>query len=47
LFDNRLPLPQDNFITLTSMFAVSSGSIGATLKDIPNEPIRFVVRLIS
>ncbi len=39
-------MPQDNFVTLTSMFAVSSGSIGVDLQDIPNEPIRFLVRLI-
>jgi hypothetical protein len=45
LFDYRLPKPEDNFVTLTSMFAVSSGSIGVDLQDIPNEPIRFVVRL--
>ncbi len=42
--DYSLPKPQDNFVTLTSMFAVSSGSIGVDLQDIPNEPIRFVVR---
>ena len=46
LFDYRLPTPQDNFVSLTSMFAVSSGSIGVDLQDIPNEPIRFVVRLL-
>lgn len=40
-----LPKPQDNFVTLTSMFAVSAGSIGVDLQDIPNEPIRFLVRL--
>lgn len=27
------------------MFAVSTGSIGVDLQDIPNEPIRFIVRL--
>ncbi|CAF3414533.1 unnamed protein product [Rotaria sp. Silwood1] len=37
-----MPQPQDNFVSLTSMFAVSSGSIGVDLQDIPNEPIRFV-----
>ncbi|CAF4525160.1 unnamed protein product [Rotaria sp. Silwood2] len=37
-----LPKPQDNFVSLTSMFAVSSGSIGVDLQDIPNEPIRFM-----
>jgi len=42
----RIPVPQDNFVTLTSMFAVSSGSIGVDLQTIPNEPIRFTVRLI-
>lgn len=42
----RLPKPQDNFVTLTSMFAVSAGSIGVDLQDIPNEPIRFVVWLV-
>jgi hypothetical protein len=47
LFNNRIPKPQDNFVTLTSMFAVSSGSIGVDLQQIPNEPIRFIVRLIS
>ncbi|CAF3515250.1 unnamed protein product [Adineta steineri] len=40
--NNGLPKPQDNFVSLTSMFAVSSGSIGVDLQDIPNEPIRFV-----
>ena len=38
-----LPKPQDNFVALTSMFAVSSGSIGVDLQDIPNEPLRFIV----
>lgn len=37
-----LPKPEDNFVRLTSMFAVSTGSIGIDLQDIPNEPIRFV-----
>lgn len=46
IFLNRLPKPEDNFVRLTSMFAVSTGSIGIDLQDIPNEPIRFVVRLI-
>ncbi len=46
-FNNRIPKPQDNFVTLTSMFAVSSGSIGVDLQQIPNEPFRFIVRLIS
>lgn len=41
-----MPKPQDNFVSLTSMFAVSSGSIGVDLQDIPNEPIRFVVSFI-
>jgi len=40
--NNGLPKPEDNFVSLTSMFAVSSGSIGVDLQDIPNEPIRFV-----
>ncbi|CAF1644495.1 unnamed protein product [Adineta ricciae] len=40
--NNGLPKPQDNFVSLTSMFAVSTGSIGVDLQDIPNEPIRFV-----
>ena len=26
------------------MFAVSTGSIGVDLQDIPNDPIRFIVR---
>lgn len=39
----RLPKPQDNFVSLTSMFAVSTGSIGVDLQDIPNDPIRFIV----
>jgi hypothetical protein len=37
-----MPKPEDNFVTLTSMFAVSSGSIGIDLQGIPNEPIRFM-----
>jgi len=46
LFDNRIPKPQDNFVILTSMLAVSSGSIAVNLQQIPNQPIRFIVRLI-
>ncbi len=38
-----LPKPGDNFVELTSMFAVSTGSIGADLQQIPNEPIVFKV----
>jgi len=40
--DNGVPKPEDNFVSLTSMFAVSSGSIGIDLQDIPNEPLRFI-----
>ena len=34
-------MPTDNQLELTSLFAVSTGSIGATLKNIPNQPIIF------
>ncbi len=44
---NRLPKPEDNFVTLTSMFAVSTGSIGVDLQDIANQPIRFWASLID
>ncbi|CAF1416794.1 unnamed protein product [Adineta ricciae] len=40
-FYDGLPKPEDNFVALTSMFAVSSGSIGVDLQDIANQPIRF------
>ena len=40
----RIPQPQDNLLSLTSMFAVSSGSLGIHLQDIPNQPFRFWVR---
>ena len=39
------PKSTDNFVALTIMFAVTTNSIGACLKQIPNEPIIFKVRL--
>ena len=39
----RIPQPQDNLVSLTSMFAVSSGSLGIHLQDIPNQSFRFRV----
>jgi hypothetical protein len=41
-----LPKPSDNFVELTSAFAVSTGTIGADLQQIPNEPIVFKVKII-
>jgi hypothetical protein len=40
-----MPQPQDDFVALTSMVGVSTGSISADLQDIPNGPIRFTVIL--
>jgi hypothetical protein len=37
-----MPQPTDNFIELTSAFAIATGSIGADLMQIPNAPIVFV-----
>ena len=45
LFNIRMPKPEDNFVRLTAMVAVSIGSIGIDLQDIPNQPIIFTVRL--
>jgi PhoPQ-activated pathogenicity-related protein len=36
-----MPKPTDNFVELTSMFAVATGTIGADLQQIPNAPILF------
>ncbi|CAF1001048.1 unnamed protein product [Adineta steineri] len=36
-----IPKPQDNLLALTSMFAVSTGSIGIHLQDVPNQAFRF------
>ncbi|CAF0973466.1 unnamed protein product [Adineta ricciae] len=36
-----IPKPQDNMLALTSMFAISSGSLGVHLQDIPNQSFRF------
>jgi len=44
LLVNRIPQPTDNFVELTSIFAVSTGSIGADLQQIPNQPTVFVVK---
>ena len=41
----RIPNPQDNMLALTSMFAVSSGSLGIHLQDIPNQSFRFKVNI--
>lgn len=38
---DQIPQPQDNLLSLTSMFAVSSGSLGIHLQDIPNQSFRF------
>lgn len=38
-----VPGPTDNTIELSSMFAASTGGVGVTLKQIPNEPIQFWV----
>ncbi|CAF3581131.1 unnamed protein product [Rotaria sp. Silwood1] len=38
---DRIPQPQDDFVALTSMVAVGTGSIAVDLQDIPNAPIRF------
>ena len=38
-----MPKPTDNFVELTSMFAVSTGAIGIDLQQIPNAPIIFKV----
>jgi hypothetical protein len=42
-----MPKPEDNFVSLTSMFAASSGSIGVDLQDIANQPIRFMASLVD
>ena len=36
-----MPKPTDNFVELTSTFAVATGAIGADLMQIPNAPIVF------
>lgn len=36
-----MPQPTDNFVELTSLFAVGTGSIGVDLQQIPNQPIVF------
>lgn len=40
--DNDIPQPTDNFVQLISLFSVSTGTIGADLQQIPNQPTRFV-----
>lgn len=37
-----IPQPQDNLLSITSMFAVGAGSLGVYLMDIPNQPFRFL-----
>ncbi len=41
-----MPKPEDNFVVLSSMLGVSTGSISVDLQTIPNEPIRFMVSFI-
>ncbi|KAI8494776.1 hypothetical protein Bbelb_273810 [Branchiostoma belcheri] len=38
---DSLPPHNDEFITLTQMFALSTGSVGALLYQVPNQPIVF------
>ncbi|CAF1507531.1 unnamed protein product [Adineta steineri] len=40
--NDGIPQPQNDFVALTSMFGVGSGSISVDLQDIPNGPIRFM-----
>ncbi|CAF1377561.1 unnamed protein product [Adineta steineri] len=40
--NDGIPEPQNDFVALTSMFGVGSGSISIDLQDIPNGPIRFM-----
>jgi len=39
----RLPNPTDDYLLVTSLFAVSTGAIGAALGQIPNQPTVFLV----
>ena len=41
---HRIPKPTDNFVELTSLFAVSTGIIAADLQQIPNQPVVFMVK---
>ena len=38
-----MPQPMDNFVLLTSVFAVTTGTIGADLQQVPNQPTVFLV----
>ena len=40
-----IPQPQDTLVILTSMIAISSGSICIDLQDIPSQPITFMVNI--
>ena len=40
------PIPSDKYTALTSFFAVSTGSVAANLKQIPNQPTKFKVKFI-
>ncbi|CAF1002204.1 unnamed protein product [Rotaria sordida] len=39
---DSIPRPEENLLSLTSMFAISAGSLGVYLADIPNESFRFI-----
>ncbi|CAF1105282.1 unnamed protein product [Brachionus calyciflorus] len=38
---NNIPEPTDNFVQLSSVFAVATGSVAADLQQIPNQPTVF------
>jgi hypothetical protein len=40
-----MPQPTDNFVELTSMFAVATGTVAADLLQIPNQPTVFLVSM--
>jgi len=42
----RIPSPTDGNVLVTSLFAVSTGSIGAALGQIPNQPTVFLVNSV-
>lgn len=43
---DAMPQPSDKYVSLTTLFALSTGSIAANLQQVPNQPIIYNVYFV-
>jgi hypothetical protein len=44
---DQIPIPTEKYVLLTSLVALATGSISASLHQVPNQPIQFKVFLYN